>query len=226
MLALILLTILPLLVILLQKSAGLENAADFWLYNYLLYSVYKLSFIVPPLIYCRVHKIGIFSDILKPRNWRRGLKEALVLGVLAIGLFWGAYALLGKMLVNEDEIVAKINEQFSTNARTILLIAPFTIIVNSLLEEFFYRGFAFGLLVKKNTAVAYLLPAVVFSLQHVLFFHDWFGWIPLVIATAGLAVFALALAWLYARADTIAAPWITHICGDIAMMGIAVMLLF
>ena len=225
MLALILLTILPLLVILLQQSAGPENTADFWLYNYLFYSIYKLSFIVPPLIYCRVHKIGIFSDILKPRNWRRGLKEALVLGVLAIGLFWGAYALFGKLLVNEEVIVDQI-KQFGANARTILLIAPFTIIVNSLLEEFFYRGFAFGLLVKKNTAVAYLLPAVVFSLQHVLFFYDWFEWIPLVIATAGLAVFALALAWLYARADTIAAPWITHICGEIAMMGIAVVLLF
>ena len=110
-------------------------------------------------------------------------------------------------------------------ATTVLLIAPFTIIINSLLEEFFYRGFSFGLLAKKNAIVGYLLPAAVYTAQHVLFFREWLDPIPFIIATAGLFVFALILSKVYSATQTIVAPWIIHIFGDIAMMGIAVTLL-
>ncbi len=39
-----------------------------------------------------------------------------------------------------------------------------------------------------------------------------------------LFLFAVALQAMYAKADTIVAPWVIHICGDLAMMIIAVTL--
>ena len=45
--------------------------------------------------------------------------------------------------------------------------------------------------------------------------------LPLV-AIAGPSVLALLLEDLYARYDTILAPWLVHADGDVAMMGIAV----
>jgi membrane protease YdiL (CAAX protease family) len=123
-------------------------------------------------------------------------------------------------------IVEKIHRQFSVNAATVLLIAPFTIMINSLIEEFFYRGFAFGLLAPKHPLVGTLLPAVVFTAQHLLFIYHWVTPLPLALAIVGLLVFALALQALYAKADTIIAPWVVHVCGDMAMMGIALELIF
>ena len=45
-------------------------------------------------------------------------------------------------------------------------------------------------------------------------------------AAAGLFVFALVLQKVYEAADSIVAPWVIHILGDVAMMGIAVSLLW
>jgi membrane protease YdiL (CAAX protease family) len=218
MFTLIATVVLPLAIILAQLAAGVTGAIG--------YSAYKIAFLLPPLIYCRLHGISVRRDVLKLQNWRRGLKWTLALGLLAILIFWGAYFALGDLLLDQSKIVAKIGTQFSVNSRTVFLIAPITIVLNSLLEEFFYRGFAFGLLVQRNRAVGYVLPAVVFTVQHVLFIYDWMGWVPFAMAVAGLFVFAVVLERVYAETETLVAPWIIHVFGDVAMMGIAVTMLF
>jgi membrane protease YdiL (CAAX protease family) len=218
MFTLIATVVLPLAIILAQLAAGVTGAIG--------YSAYKIAFLLLPLIYCRLHGISVRRDVLKLQNWRRGLKWTLALGLLAILIFWGAYFALGDLLLDRSKIVAKIGTQFSVNSRTVFLIAPITIVLNSLLEEFFYRGFAFGLLVQRNRAVGYVLPAVVFTVQHVLFIYDWMGWVPFAMAVAGLFVFAVVLERVYAETETLVAPWIIHVFGDVAMMGIAVTMLF
>ena len=81
MIALILLTLLPLGVISVQLALGLDGVVG--------YSLYKVCFLIPPLIYCRVNGLSVWRDILKPRNWRRRLPAALGLGIAAVGIFWG-----------------------------------------------------------------------------------------------------------------------------------------
>ena len=117
--------ILPLAVILLQLAVGVSGALG--------YSIYKITFIVPPLIYCRVHRISLRDDILKLSNWRRGLKRSCALGILAILIFWGVYYALGDLLLDKEMITAKIETQFGVNAATVFLVAPFTILLNSFL---------------------------------------------------------------------------------------------
>lgn len=215
---LICLTVLPLPIILLQWLLGAEGIQN---------TPYKLALLVPPLIYCRVRRISIRNDILKFSNWRNGLKPALVLGVVALGVFWGTYFALSDLLLDKGAIVAKIHKQFGVTPATVFLIAPFTIVANSLLEEFFYRGFTFGLLVRRNTLLAYLLPAAAFTFQHVFFFYVWgMSAVPNAIAVVGLFVFALVAEKMYAHADSIVAPWVIHMFGDVAMMGVAVEMLY
>lgn len=218
---LIFFTLLPLAVIGVQIGADLDRVL-----GVAGYSLYKVFFLVPPLLYCRWKGLSVRRDVLKVQNWRNYLLTAIGLGVLAIGIFWSAYYAWGDLLLDKAMIVGKIADQFSVTAATVLLIAPVTIFLNSLLEEFFYRGFTFGQLVKRNRAVAYVLPAVAFTAQHLLFIYHWLSPLPLALAIVGLMVFALALQKLYASADSIVAPWVVHILGDVAMMGIAVSLLW
>lgn len=212
---------LPLGVIALQLALDLDRVLGL-----AGYSLYKVCFLVPPLIYCRKQGIGVCGDILKVGNWRRQLKTALWLGGLAFVIFWGVYHILGGRLLDKAMIVAMINDQFSVTAATVLPIGLFTIFVNSLLEEFFYRGFAFGLLVKRHRGLAFLLPAAAFTLHHVLFIRHWLAPLPLGIAALGLFVLAIVLARLYEKADSIVAPWLVHLFGDLAMMSITVTLLW
>ena len=49
-----------------------------------------------------------------------------------------------------------------------------------------------------------------------------FAALPLAIAVVGLCVFALVLQVIYERAESIVAPWLIHVCGVGAMVGIGV----
>lgn len=218
MAVLVALIVLPLALIITQVWLGVTGAVC--------YSIYKIAFLVPPVVYCLFYKVSIPRDVLKLGNWRNGLKAAFLLGCGAIAIFWGVYWALGDLLLDKEQIVEKIGTQFSVDAGTVFLIAPITILLNSLLEEFFYRGFGFGLLVRRHAAAGYLLPAAVFTAQHMLFIYHWASLLPLLLAVAGLLVFALVAARLYAAADTIVAPWLLHVFGDVAMMGIAVVMLY
>ncbi len=219
---LVTLLVLPLTVIGVQVFFDLGKA-----WGSVGYSIYKVFFLIPPLIYCRAHGIHIFRDIIILKNWRRYLPIAVGLGVLALVIFWGAYfSLRGLLKIDEDLIIRSTGEQFGVTRQNVLLVAPLTIFLNSMLEEFFYRGFSFGLLVKKNRWLGYLLPASVFTVQHMLFIYQWSTPLKLVIAVVALFVFALVLQTIYEKAQSLVTPWVIHIFGDVAMMGIAVWLMF
>ncbi|OHB78880.1 MAG: hypothetical protein A2W31_01150 [Planctomycetes bacterium RBG_16_64_10] len=215
---LVLLALLPLAMIGLQLALGLRGVWG--------YSLYKGLLIVPPWIYCRYRGIRIGAEILKWHHWRRGLPAAMGLGCLAVLIFWGIYYWLGDLLLDKALIAGKIGDQFSVTASTVLVVAPITIFLNSLLEEFFYRGFAFGQLVRRHRVVGWLLPAAGFTVQHILFIYHWVTPLPFALAVVGLLVFALVLQKAYQAADSIVAPWLIHILGDVAVMGIAVALLW
>jgi membrane protease YdiL (CAAX protease family) len=225
MATLVALAVLPLVVITCQLLAFAMLYGPEAKLSPIEYSIYKLAFIVPPVWYCWQHGIGVFRDIFKFRNGRNGLPVAVGLGLAGAAIFLGVYFTVGHLLIDKAGVVAKINAQFGVNKTTVLLVAPFTVLLNSLLEEFFYRGFSFGLIVKRNRKLGYLLPAVTFTVQHLLFIYHWAPWYSIAIGTLGLFVFALVVEWLYERYDTIVAPWVAHACGDIAMMGIAAIML-
>lgn len=259
------LTVLPLGIIAVQLALGLNGAAG--------YSLYKIFLLVPPLVYCWRHGIRPGRDILRPGNWRQCLPGAVGLGIVAVAVFWGAYWALGDFLLDKSMIAGKIGVQFGVTPRTVLMVAPLTIFLNSLLEEFFYRGFAFGLLLRASArglgrrgilprplrlacvvghaeaarcrfydarpmidclphtarnqqTLAYLLPAAAFTTQHLLFIYHWVTPIPFLLAAVGLFLFALVLERLYEKAGSIVAPWVVHVLGDVAMMGIAMTMLW
>lgn len=216
---LIVLTLLPLLMIGVQLALDLEGHLGFFGYSF-----YKLFLIIPPLLYCRAAGLKPLRDVLKLHHWRRGLAMSAGLGILAIAIFCSLYYFLGDLLLDKTMITRKIGEQFSVTATTVLLVAPITIFINSMLEEFFYRGFAFGQLVQRHRSLGYLLPATAFTVQHILFIYHWMSPLPLVMAVTGLFVFALVLQRVYEKTESIAAPWLIHVLGDVSMMGIAVTL--
>ena len=218
---LVILVVLPLGAIGFQLVFGLGET-----WGNIGYSLYKLFFLIPPLIYCRMQGIHVFRDIFILKNWWRYLALAVGLGMLALLIFWGAYfSLRGLLEIDEDLIVRSTGKQFGVTKDNVFIVAPLTIFLNSLLEEFFYRGFSFGLLVKRNRWLGYLLPAAVFTVQHMLFIYQWATPLKLIIAVVALFVFALVLQRIYETAQSLITPWVIHVFADIAMMGIAVWLM-
>ena len=96
---LIALILLPLCVIAVQLALELQGVVG--------YSIYKLFLLIPPIVYCRLKGISIVGDIFKPGNWQNRLTLAVGLGAAAVLIFWGAYWLLGDMLLDKDAIASR-----------------------------------------------------------------------------------------------------------------------
>ncbi len=97
--------------------------------------------------------------------------------------------------------------------------------VNSLLEEFFFRGFAFLTLKKLSTRrFAYLFSAAVFSLYHVAMMIGWFSVEVFVIVLAGLFAGGLIFNFLNEKSGTIYPSWFVHMFANFAINTIGFML--
>ncbi len=221
---LVALVLLPLAVIVGQLIAGSHGPVG--------YSLYKFAFLLPPILYCRWQGIGVFRDILKFRHWRNGLGWAAALSLGAALIFAGAYWAWSDVLIDEAKIVEKIDAQFGVSKQTVLLVeadrplvAPITILLNSLWKSSFIAAshsgcwpeeFAHGL-PAAGRGVHGAAPAVHLSL----------GRTGGACAGDRLAVRAVAgarVAVPEVRYDR--RPWVVHIGGDVAMMGIALTLFF
>ena len=90
--------------------------------------------------------------------------------------------------------------------------------VNSLLEEFFFRGFAFLVLRRyADERFACLLSALSFALYHTAMMLGWFPPLLFLLALAGLTAGGVLFNLLDARAGTIFPSWAVHIFANLAI---------
>ena len=96
---------------------------------------------------------------------RRGtLRRALALGLGVFAVILGAYLLL-RGRIDFSGIAAQLSGSVGVNRENFLLVALYISFVNSLLEEFFFRGYAFAALARvAPRAVAYGFSALLFAL--------------------------------------------------------------
>ena len=99
-------------------------------------------------------------------------------------------------------------------------------LVNSLLEEFFFRGFAFLMLKEiAGSKLAYLFSAGIFSLYHIAIMHSWFS--PLVFALMLVSLFfaGLLFNWINERYHNLYASWMVHMFANLAINTVGLLLI-
>ena len=88
--------------------------------------------------------------------------------------------------------------------------------VNSLLEEFFFRGFAY-LTLEKRVPHASLFSAVAFAVYHTAMMLGWFPPAIFALALAGLTVGGMIFNWLNKYDGSIYTSWLVHMCANFAI---------
>ena len=84
-----------------------------------------------------------------------------------------------------------------------------------MLEEFFFRGFAF-LTAERKTPRVWLFSALAFALYHVAIMGSWFHPILFVLLTAALAVAGVLFNALD-REGTLWPAWLVHMAANLAI---------
>ena len=157
---------------------------------------------------------------------KRGLLTSFGLGIGVYAVILAAYFVISGMgWYDFSGIVGQLSENAGVHRGNFLYISLYISFANSLLEEYFFRGWLFDGLVPLGTGVRWSLCCVLFALYHVAMMTGWFSPILFVLSMAGLAAGAAIFHWLNLRYDTLLTSWLVHMFANFAINTIGFLLM-
>lgn len=148
---------------------------------------------------------------------RKGIVKALLLGVGIYTVIVGGY-FLTRNIIDYSSVTVSLNEGMGINAENFVYVSLYISLMNSFLEEFFFRGFGF-ITLKKYTGrkFAYIFSSGIFALYHVGMLIGMFNVPTLLLLLAGLIVGGCIFNYLNEENDNIYASWFTHMFANFAI---------
>lgn len=187
-----------------------------WQPHYFVKSAIKLVlFLLVPVLYARTDKTLRLGEMF--RIEKKGLAFALALGVAVYAVILGGYFLL-RGVFDFSNITNSLTAGIGVHKENFVYVALYISFVNSLLEEFFFRGFAFlGLKKIAGLRFAYLLSAGAFAVYHVAMMLGWFSPMAFVLVMAGLFAGGLIFNAINAKWGSVYPSWLMHMFANFAI---------
>ena len=192
--------------------------------GYAVKSAVKIAvFLIIPFLFSRFFKETDLTSFLKFS--KSGFRTALFLGIGIYLLITGGYFALSG-IIDFSKIAGSLSENAGVTKENFLFVSLYISFANSLLEEFFFRGFVFSNAKKlSGRKFAHIFSAGAFSLYHTAMMLGWFS----------LPVFALALFGLFAggiifnrlneKTGSIYSSWFVHMFANFGINTIGFILL-
>ena len=185
-------------------------------------AVKLLLFLACPIVYSLFDREVELRALFKPN--KKGLILAFSLCIPVFAVILCAYFLL-KDVFDFSSVTSALTGNVGVSRENFLFVALYISFVNSLLEEFFFRGFAFLSLCRVTSkGVAYVFSAVAFALYHIAIMSGWFSIGVFIITMVGLFAGGIIFDWLNARSDNIYTSWFVHMFANFAINIIGFML--
>ena len=192
--------------------------------EYLIKSFIKiLLFSIMPIMYSRYDK-GLNLTSLFKVNSKKEIIIAILSGAGIFTFILGAYFILGN-LFDFSNIVSSLSENVGVNNNNFIFVAIYISFVNSLLEEFFFRGFAFLKLKEVSTRkFAYIFSSLAFALYHVAMMIGWFDISLFILTIVGLFIGGIIFNYFNEKYKNIYVTWLIHMFANFAINYIGFML--
>lgn len=173
-----------------------------------------IMFLLIPIVYGLFLKEFNIKNLMKPD--KKGLCIALCLGVAIYGFILSAYWIF-KDVFDFSALTGSLNETTGVNKSNFVWVAIYISFVNSLLEEFFFRGFSF-ITLKKLTSrrFAYVFSSMVFALYHIAMMIGWFGLPVILISLVGLFIGGMIFNRFDEKRENIYLSWLIHMFANFA----------
>jgi membrane protease YdiL (CAAX protease family) len=175
-----------------------------------------------------------FVSLVEPAlllRWRRGpygrgLVAGISFGLVVATAILATYftALRGNSLMESTpaQLYSRLQGFHLATPAGFLGLAVFYSVIHSFLEEYYWRWFVFGQLqhyLSLGSAIA--LSSAGFMLHHIVLLYVYLPgqfWLLALPFSLAVAVGGAFWAWLYQRADSLLAPWLSHLLVDAALM--------
>lgn len=163
-------------------------------------------------------------EVIGLRKIRKGrilfLGAAVVYAVVLIVFF----IVRGQIDINgiRESLIAKEH----LTRENCLFVFTYIILVNSFLEESFFRGFIYNALKDSSKPAAAIYSAVIFALYHLGIVSGWFNPAILLLCIILLTISGLFLQSVCLHFNSLAASWFLHGFANLAINTIGVILIF
>lgn len=155
---------------------------------------------------------------------RRGVAPALALGVLIYALIFGGYFAI-RGFVDFSAVTGSLTEGMGITADNFLYVAAYISLLNSFLEEFFFRAFGFVTLQRQLHGVAaWLLSPILFAVYHTGMLWGMFHPVMIALLMLGLIAGGLIFNALCRRFESIYPAWFAHMAANFAINSVGFIL--
>jgi uncharacterized protein len=164
------------------------------------------SFINKDFSYFKIFKITSKKDFL----------ISILMGLIVYLIIISAY-FIAKNFIDLNEISSNLMTKESISKDNFVFVAIYISLINSLLEEMFFRGFAFITL--KNfisLKFAYIFSALTFSLYHIFIMASWFSPLLFILLLSSLIIAGLIFNY-FDRRSVIYNSWLIHMSANLAI---------
>lgn len=187
-------------------------------------SAVKLGmFLLLPLLLSRWNREIQLKSLFRVQKGR--FRTALLLGLGIYGLIVGGYVLLAQV-IDFSAIVGALSEDVGVRRDNFLFVALYISLINSLLEEFFFRGFVFLNLRRLGSrGFAHGFSALLFAVYHVAMMLGWFELWVFLLALLGLALGGVLFNLLDEKQGTLYNSWLTHMFANFAINTVGFLLM-
>ena len=151
------------------------------------------------------------------RFHKKGLLISLLLGIVIFGVILGGYFAL-RGVIDFSGVTSSLTSGMGITADNFVWVAIYISIMNSFLEEFFFRGFGF-ITLKKYVSVkfAYFFSPILFAIYHVGMLAGMFHPAVLALLMFGLIVGGLIFNVLNDKLGNIYPSWFVHMAANFAI---------
>jgi CAAX protease family protein len=208
------------------KSDGAHNPA-----MQALYAAGKVIQFGLPVVWCGLIDRSAFRvGPLRTDGIRLGVIFGLGVAAFAFALYFGF--LRHSALLQDVPVLirSKLGDLGAATPIRFALLGAFLSVINSFLEEYYWRWFVFGRLKKyMPLAAAIVISSLGFMGHHVIVLGVYFPgrlWAAVVPFSLAIAVGGAVWAWVYYKTGSLIGPWISHLIVDVAVMAIGYDLAF
>ena len=142
--------------------------------GYAIKSAIKIvMFLLLPFVYSMFDKDYKITKVFKPD--KKGFRLALFMGVLIYAVILSAYFIF-RNVFDFSSLTSSLTSTTGVNKQNFIFVALYISFANSLLEEFFFRGFSFLTLKEvSDRKFAYIFSSLMFALYHIAMMIGWFS---------------------------------------------------
>ena len=176
-----------------------------------------LFFLVLPLLYFAFNREA-FADFKALFAFKKkGLGISLLLGLGIYAVIVGGY-FATRNIFDFSAVTTSLGEGMGITKDNFIYVALYISLMNSFLEEFFFRGFGFILMKKYTTRTfAYLFSPILFAIYHVGMTAAMFDIVLLLLILSGLVAGGIIFNYLNEKNGNIYSSWFTHMFANFAI---------